>query len=180
MYSLPGGSEARWPFQRGQRVFFRLFCMNAANSNQLQRGPSKSCPFLPLKAVAVHLELSPIKCVELMDSGGIEFAFDIRRKGSAHGFLVAWRQSVEIAKSGSSGKTYSLADVFGDAFGDAAFIRGVDLAFSMGMASRSHIMHLIEDGILSTDPSRPVGRGPAQSPWISRASIEQFLTARRR
>jgi hypothetical protein len=74
--------------------------------------------------------------MELIESGDIEYAFDIRRKGSMHCLPVAWRKSVEIAKAGSDGKTYTLVDVFVDVFGNHLYIRGVALAFSMGAISR--------------------------------------------
>jgi hypothetical protein len=156
----------------------------------------QSCPLLPVKAVICLLSpcgvVSGEDVAELIDNGHLEYAFDLRRPGAAHALPVVWRGSLAnyMARQDDSGESAShtrilngvsdLEQVIDDILPDGVrSLRAVALKALFGFCDRKHVIRLIADGVLAVDPARPVGRGPAQSPWVTRASAAQFLRERR-
>ena len=163
----------------------------------------QECPLLPVKAVICLLSrcgvVSGEDVTELIDNGQLEYAFDLRRPGAGHALPVVWRGSLAdfMARQDDSGESgphlrilngvsdleQVIDDVLpghvqGSKFGGES-IRAVQLKTCFGFCDRKHVIRLIADGALPVDPARPVGRGPSQSPWVTRASAAQFLRDRR-
>lgn len=144
---------------------------------------------MPVKAVICLLSrcgvVSGEDVTELIDNGRLEFAFDLRRPGAGHALPVVWRGSLADYMSSQDGRTAilngasGLDEVIEDVLPDEHSFRCVRLKTLFGFCDRKHVIRLIADGALAADPARPVGRGPAQSPWVTRASAAQFLRDRR-
>jgi hypothetical protein len=136
-------------------------------------------PLLPMKALMWLLERSEDDVMALIECGSLEFAFDLRRQGTAKALPVVWRGSVYSYAGQSDVKSESVDHVVDDVLPPVMSIRAVELKSIFGCCGQLHICRLIEDDSLALDTTRSVGRGKGQSPWVTRASAAAFLKARR-
>ena len=150
-------------------------------------------PLLPLKAAMWFLDRNEDELLALIQSGQIGFAFDLRREGAARMLLAVWRGSavkyrVDEQKSEEMAWQYSkfypgaatgLEEVLHDILPERPALRSVEVK-NLFTCNQGHLANLIADGALAVDGRRAVAaRGPLSSPWITRASVAEFLTRRR-
>jgi hypothetical protein len=151
----------------------------------------QDCPLLDAKMVICFLAKwgvvsgdDVMEMIELGDKGGLEYAFDLRRTGAEHAFPMVWRGSVAEFMARQDGtvilkRVNGVEEVIDDVLPAPSSFRVVQLKTLFGFCDRRHVLRLIEDGDLTADPLRPVGRGPSQSPWVTRSSAAEFLRKRR-
>lgn len=153
-------------------------------------------PLWPMKAAMVFLDrneddvLALIQVVDRRAGGcaklGLEFAFNVARPGRKQ-YALVWRGSAIEYKSQfedpenrspSPRREWNLQGVINDILPARDSLRAVEIK-NLFSVNQGHVAHLIADGLLTVDKTRPVAVGRAQSPWITRASVAEFLRARR-
>ena len=141
--------------------------------------------------VSSLLKLSSEQIFPLLGHG-LEFAFDLSRRGTKHAMPLVWRKSVVDYRNGyrpdvrrDRGRTEAAEAAQFQLVLDAVLsiktfsIRATELKCLLGYCGRNHVIRLMREGMLRPDLGRITGRGPAQSPWILRTSAMAFLRSRR-
>ena len=149
-----------------------------STSPQLQmdlRIPTRR-PLLPMKAAMVFLDRNEDDVLALVGDRKL-VAFNVAQQGASRMYPLIWRGSVEAYQAGESVRPDDAA-VVDDILPQRQSLRAVEVKniFSCGQWL---FQTLIDQGCIARDLRRPVHAGRAQSPWVTRASVAEFLKQRR-
>ena len=134
-------------------------------------------PLVPLEVAAWLLGWGDYQLECAIDRGDLEWCFDIRREAATRREIRVWRRSLQARARGEPSPSdwpAVAADIL--PIGFVPTIRAARVAEIFTCDPR-HIGRLWSDGSLTGQPAN--GGGPDSSPIIQRASVLDFLRARR-
>jgi hypothetical protein len=152
---------------------------------RLQLTIDERTPLVPMQTAKIALGINEDSVMVEIEDGRLRYAFDARSRGSRHAMPLIWRDCITAMQNGWPQPDVELDDAIccillpprpGEM---ASAFRAVQVRALLGACSQLHVWRLIQAGLLALDAGRPVKFGRAQSPWITRASLAEFLRTRR-
>lgn len=108
-------------------------------------------------------------------------AFNLAGPDASKEMLYFWSPSVETCPKGLR-REESTEDIIDSLLPSPAELHQairLTLLAKLWTVKADHISNLVEAKLLALDQRRKVSFGRGQSPWVTRASVVQFLTQRR-
>ena len=160
---------------------------NAAASQPPRSGPAAATRprvnlpaarhLLPMEVCVLLLDKEPDQVLQIMESGQIDFAWNIASPGARRRDLRIWRESLLALVNRSASEPRSVEDVINSIL-PARDPRTPELQ-RWFCASQSHVQRLVEAGELRPCAPPVATRGPNAFTRIERASVAEFLRKRR-